>query len=374
MAIVDAQRLKALVAAIFERAGCAADEAGRIGHFLTEANLTGHDSHGVARVPRYVEWLREGKVLAGQTVSVVVDMPSITVLDGHYGFGQSVGPQAVQVGIAKAKANGLAAVALRHAGHLGRIGDFAEMAAAEGLVSIHFVNVVGSILVAPFGGVERRLSTAPYCVGVPLPGRSPLLLDFATSLVAEGKVLVASMGGKPIPDDALVAPDGSRSGDPAVLYGPYPDGPGPRDPMQGPGAIRAFGEHKGSGLAFMCEILGGALTGAGTTGPGKRFCNGMMSIYIDPQVLDPAGFFPAEAAAYVDYYKSARPAEPGGEVLVPGEAESRARARKLKDGVPLSDGTWDAITATARALGLGDEVIRSALIGTTGAGQPGTPA
>jgi len=361
MAMVDAERLAALVATIFERAGCDGDEARRIGHYLTEANLTGHDSHGVARVPRYVDWLKEGRVEAGKSVSAIVDTPAITVLDGHYGFGQTVGPQAVRIGIAKAKQHGLAAVALRKAGHLGRIGDFAEMAAAEGLVSIHFVNVVGSILVAPYGGVDRRLSTAPYCIGVPRPGAPPLLLDFATSLVAEGKVLVASMGGKPIPPDALISPDGTKSGDPAILYGPYASGPGTRDPMNGPGAIRAFGEHKGSGLAFMCEILGGALTGAGTTGPDKRFCNGMMSFYIDPKVVDPDGFFPAECTDYVAYYKSARPVEDGGEVLVPGETELRSRSKKLRDGVPLSDGTWDAIAATAREVGVGDNVIKAAL-------------
>lgn len=361
MAIVDAGRLVALVTAIFEAAGCAPDEAGRIGRYLTEANLTGHDSHGVARVERYVGWLQEGKVEAGKSVSVIVDTPSLAVLDGHYGFGQTVGPQAVRIGIDKAKAHGLAAVALRHAGHLGRIGDFAEMAAAEGLVSIHFVNVVGSILVAPYGGVDRRISTAPYCVGVPRPGQAPLLLDFATSLVAEGKVLVASMGGKPVPADALISPDGAKSGDPAVLYGPYPAGAGTRDPMNGPGAIRAFGEHKGSGLAFMCEILGGGLTGAGTTGPGKRFCNGMMSIYIDPKVIDPEGFFPGQCAEYVAYYKSARPVEAGGEVLVPGEAELRSKAKKLKDGVPLSDGTWDSIVATARKVGVAEELAKAAL-------------
>jgi uncharacterized oxidoreductase len=351
MVILDAERLKALVAAIFAKAGCASDEAARIGHYLTQANLTGHDSHGVARVPRYVEWLKEGKVEAGKSVSAVVDTPSITVLDGHYGFGQTVGPQAVAIGIKKAKANGLSAVALRHAGHLGRIGDFAEMAAAEGLVSVHFVKVVGSILVAPFGGVDRRLSTAPYCVGVPRAGEAPLLLDFATSLVAEGKVLVASLGGKAIPKDALISPDGSRSGDPAVLYGPYEE-EGIRDPSLGPGAIRAFGEHKGSGLAFMCEILGGALTGAGTTGPGKRFGNGMMSIYIDPKVIDPDGFFPNEVKAYVEYYASATPEHAGSPVLVPGDAERMARAKKLKEGVPLSDGTWNAIAMTASALGV----------------------
>ncbi|QCK87300.1 malate/lactate/ureidoglycolate dehydrogenase [Phreatobacter aquaticus] len=363
MALVDAGRLVALVTSIFEAAGCDKAEAGRIGHYLTEANLAGHDSHGVARVPRYVDWLAEGKVEAGKEVTAVVDTPSLAVLDGHYGFGQTVGPQAVRIGIAKAKAQGLAAVALRHAGHLGRIGDFAEMAAAEGLVSIHFVNVVGSILVAPHGGVDRRISTAPYCIGVPRPdGQSPLLLDFATSLVAEGKVLVASFGGKPIPGDALISPDGSKSNDPAVLYGPYPSGPGPRDPQAGPGAIRAFGDHKGSGLAFMCEILGGALTGAGATGPGKRFCNGMMSIYIDPKIVDPDGFFPAECADYVAYYKSSRPVEAGGEVLVPGETEARGKAKKLKDGVPLSDGTWDAIVDTAKRLGIGDNVIKATLL------------
>jgi hydroxycarboxylate dehydrogenase B len=362
MVMVKADGLRGLVTAIFEKAGCASDEAGRIGRYLTEANLAGHDSHGVARVPRYVDWLREGKVEAGKSVSAIVDTPSLAVLDGHYGFGQTVGPQAVRIGIDKAKAQGLSAVALRRAGHLGRIGDFAEMAAAEGLVSIHFVNVVGSILVAPFGGVDRRLSTAPYCIGVPRPGEAPLLLDFATSLVAEGKVLVASLGGKPIPGDALISPDGTKSGDPAVLYGPYPAGPGTRDPSAGPGAIRAFGEHKGSGLAFMCEILGGALTGAGTTGPDKRFCNGMMSIYIDPKVVDPDGFFPAECASYVAYYKSARPVEAGGEVLVPGETEKRSKAGKLEKGVPLSDGTWDAIVATARELGLPESAASAALI------------
>ena len=110
-------------------------------------------------------------------------------------------------------------MALRNAGHIGRVGDWAEMAAAEGLVSMHFVNAAGSLLVAPFGGVEKRLSTAPYCVGIPRQGQDPLVLDFATSIVAEGKVLVASQGGKKLPNGALVDPDGKLSEDPPVLYG-----------------------------------------------------------------------------------------------------------------------------------------------------------
>ena len=111
----------------------------------------------------------------------------------------------------------MAAVSLRNAGHLGRVGDWAEMAAEAGLISIHFVNASGSILVAPYGGTERRLSTAPYCVGIPRPDHSPVILDFATSVVAEGKVLVASQGGKALPQDALIGPDGRMSTDPLYL-------------------------------------------------------------------------------------------------------------------------------------------------------------
>ena len=145
----------------------------------------------------------------------MVDTPSLAVVDGKFGYGQTVTPQAVRIGIEKCKAAGLAAVALRNAGHIGRVGDWAEMAAAEGLVSVHFVNAAGSLLVAPYGGVERRLSTAPYCVGIPRQGQDPIVLDFATSIVAEGKVLVASRGGKKLPKGALIDPDGTlerRSG------------------------------------------------------------------------------------------------------------------------------------------------------------------
>src|SRR5205807_7203716 len=188
--------------------GCSSAEAERIGKYLVSANLTGHDSHGVARVPRYLQWKRDGVVHADRKVKTVTETPVLAVVDGLHGFGQTVAPQAVAIGIAKCKANGLAAVALRHAGHIGRVGDWAEMAAAEKLVSMHFVTAAGSVLVAPFGGVERRFSTAPCCIGIPRPGQDPLILDFATSVVAEGKVLVASQGGKKLPAGALVTPEG----------------------------------------------------------------------------------------------------------------------------------------------------------------------
>jgi uncharacterized oxidoreductase len=250
---IKAKALEAFVADIFASAGCSTEEGGRIGRYLVSANLSGHDSHGVVRVPRYATQKKNGTVLPDVSVDVVVDTPVIAVVDGKYGFGQTVTPQAVRIGIDKCRKNGLAAVTLRNAGHVGRVGDWAEMAAEAGLVSIHFVNASGSVLVAPYGGVERRFSTAPYCVGVPRPGQDPLVLDFATSIVAEGKVLVASQGGKKVPDGALVGPDGKPSSDPHLLYGEYTP-TGPRDHSKGTGAIQAFGDHKGSGLAFMCEL------------------------------------------------------------------------------------------------------------------------
>lgn len=356
---VDAKKLEALVADIFEHAGCSKAEAGRIGKYLTTANLTGHDSHGVQRVPRYIQNIAEKSVVIDQTVKVLTETPVLAVVDGLHGFGQTVAPQGVQIGIDKCKAMGLSAVALRNAGHIGRVGDWAEMAAAEGLVSVHFVNAYGSSLVAPFGGVDRRFSTAPYCVGVPMKRGAPLVLDFATSIVAEGKVLVASFGGKPIPDQALIEPNGKTGNDPHILYGEY-TATGPRSYRQGTGAIRAFGDHKGSGLAFMCEVLGGSLTGTGATEEGKQFANGMMSFYVDPEKLDPSGFFPKDVAKYVKHVKSARPVKRGGEVLVPGEQEARMRAERSKEGVPLPADTWGAIVEAARSVGVTEARIKKA--------------
>lgn len=348
---ITADHLQTLTRDVFSAIGCSPAEADRIAKYLLAANLTGHDSHGVIRVPRYVQAKLDGIIVADQKVSALVDTPVLSALDGKRGFGQTVGPQAVRIGIDKCKAMGLAAVSLRNSGHLGRIGDWAEMAAEAGLVSIHFVNGAGSVFVAPFGSVERRFSTAPYCVGVPLAGRSPLVLDFATSLVAEGKVLVASQGGKPIPSDALIGPDGRVSDDTRLIYGDYPT-TGKRDVRQGKGAIRAFGEHKGSGLALMCEILGGALTGNGCSSREGPFVNGMLSIYIDPAKMDPESLFPPEAARYVAWIKSAKPDQPGSETLVPGEPEQRSRKQRLADGIPLAEETWQSILDTAKKVGV----------------------
>jgi len=360
MVTIQVQNLIDFVTEVFNHADSSPAEARRIATYLATANLTGHDSHGVIRVPVYIRWKKMGSVVPNQTAELLVDTPSLAVVDGKFGYGQTVAPQAVRIGIEKCRASGLAAVALRNAGHIGRVGDWAEMAAAEGLVSIHFVNAAGSVLVAPYGGVERRLSTAPYCVGIPRQGQGPVVLDFATSIVAEGKVLVASRGGKKLPDGALIDLDGHLSEDPAVLYGPY-EANGPRDHSQGKGAIRAFGEHKGSGLALICELLGGALTGTGATGPNRRFANGMFAVYVDPRVIDPANFCDGEISRYVSYFKDTRPAAGVDAVLIPGEPEARMRLDRTSNGVPLPDDTWAAIVTTARDVGVGEASIQRAV-------------
>ena len=353
---IPVDTLRPYVADIFKAAGCDPAEARRIAFHLVSANLAGHDSHGVIRVPRYVQWLAEGKVRAGQQPTVVLESATHAVLDGNQGFGQTIGPIAVDLGIEKARAAGMAIITLRNSGHIGRIGDWAERAAEAGLVSIHFVNVGLGEIVAPFGGTERRFGTNPMCIGVPQPGGPPLLLDFATSIVAEGKVLVASNGGKPIPEDALVTADGRMSGDPADFYGPI-EGTHVRDPGNGTGALRAFGDHKGSAIAFMCEILAGCLAGSPTAGPipgNKRggIVNGMFSIYLDPSHFG-AAHFATTTRDFAEYVRATNPATPGGEVLVPGDAEDRLRRTRLREGIPLQDNTWAAIQATADGLGIG---------------------
>ncbi len=364
MVTVSADALSDLVRDVFVAAGCSQAEGARLGRSLVGANLAGHDSHGVVRVPRYLEWKSSGAIIADQTIAVIKETPVLAVVDAQYGFGQTTAPQAVALGIEKCRGNGLSMVAMRNSGHVGRVGEWAEIAADAGLVSIHHVNAPASLLVAPFGAREARYSTAPYACGIPRSGGDHLILDFATSVVAEGKVLVASQGGKPLPAHALVSGEGEIGGDPRYLYGDYaPDGP--RDYRNGNGAIRAMGDHKGSGLAFMVEILGGSLTGTGAPDPERpRWANGMLSIYIDPNVLDPDGFFPADVSRYLAYFKSARPIDEGGEVLYPGEPERRMREQRRAEGLPIPEQTWTAIRNAALAQGLDaariDEIVVSA--------------
>ncbi|MAQ78952.1 MAG: malate dehydrogenase [Rhodospirillaceae bacterium] len=359
---VPAEPLKSIISETFSKLGCSRAEATRIAERLAGANLRGHDSHGVIRAPRYANYLQEGTQVADVQVDIKIENETLAVIDGKFGFGQTVGEQTVDIGTKKAVKNGIAITALQNSGHLGRIGDWAERAAEKGLVSIHMVNVRGSLIVAPFGGIDRRMSTSPFCAGIPMNnGEEPIILDMATSVVAEGKALVALKGGKPLPEDAIVTEDGKITGDPNPLYGETKQGMFP-NPNEGPGALRAFGNHKGSGLNFLMEMMAGALTGSGCAGtisePKRRFCNGMFSIYLSPEAFGHSDdSFVSEVRSYVEFLKSSRPTEPGGKVLIPGEKERQTMTERLENGLPLAQEAWKDILNTARNAGISQSTI-----------------
>lgn len=349
---VPSAGLTRMLARVFRAAGGSHAEAEAIAGNLVDANLAGHDSHGVIRTERYLAWHSRGILNFGRKAETVLDAPGFALLDGHHGFGQTIGPQAVRLGIRKAQLNGFAAVGLRKAGHLGRIGAFAETACAEGLVSIHFVNVGNSILVAPFGGAARRMSTAPVAIGVPHKD-GDFILDFATSKVAEGKVLVARKGGKAAPAGSLIGPDGRPTEDTDALYGPAIEGV-VDDPRAGPGALAPMGDHKGSGLALACELLAGALTGSGTATEGgtDRSHNGMLSIYIDPRALDDGHGWVRSVTAYIADIRGCPPGEGVDAVLVPGDPERARRAERLRHGLPLGQDVWESLLRAGESKGL----------------------
>lgn len=346
---LDPGGLADVLTRIFVAAGGSEAEARVIGVNLVNANMAGHDSHGVVRTQRYCEWVRDGNVFFDRHVSTVMDSPAFALLEGNMGFGQSLGIEAVAVGLEKARNQGVSVIGLRNSGHLGRIGEWAERAIAEGFMSIHFVNAYRSRLVAPFGSIERSMGTNPVAVGVPCEG-GDFVLDFATSTVAEGKVLVARRGGKQLPEGALVDGEGNLTTNPDALYGPDVPGEVP-SAIKGPGAITAMGLHKGSGLAMACELLGGALTGSGTCGPGYEFHNGMLSIYIDPARFDDGHGWGASVKEYVDFVHGLRPRDPAAPVLIPGDPERTRRAERAP-GLPLPGEAWDSILTAGERLGL----------------------
>jgi hydroxycarboxylate dehydrogenase B len=340
--IITHDRLERLVTDIFGAAGCGPVERIQIAHYLVEANLVGHDSHGVIRVPSYIDWLRAGKVLANQTLTVVFENDAVAVVDGQFGFGQVMGKESMKLGIDKAGRHGVAVVALRNSGHLGRIGDWAELAATADKVSLHFVNTNGGgILVAPFGGSERRLSANPVAAGVPRESGPPIILDISTCTIAEGKIKVAFNKGSKVPDGCMLDGEGRPTNDPNSFY------------ASPPGAILPLGGHKGYGLSVIAEVLAGALTGGACSHFGvDRVANNMLTIIFDPAFFQSRDGFAAEIDSFVTHVKSSRTVTPDGEILMPGELEARTRARRLREGIEIDETTWGQIMSTCQSLGV----------------------
>ncbi|MBC7942844.1 MAG: malate/lactate/ureidoglycolate dehydrogenase, partial [Chitinophagaceae bacterium] len=286
---LPAALLQRSVARVVAAGGSSAAEAEQVAANLVLANLSGHDSHGVGMLPRYVDALLEGGLHPNAAVTINVDTGSLLALDGQRGYGQVVGAQAMELAIDRARQHGSCIVSLAHAHHLGRIGHFAEMATARGLVSMHFVNVLSRPVVAPWGGGDGRFGTNPCCIGIPLAGAEPFVLDFATSQVAQGKMRVAFNKGERVAPGLLIDAQGRPTDDPGVVVVPQEGGLF--------GALRTFGEHKGYGLAVACELLGGALTGGGTwhrpADSARAVFNGMLAVLIDPARLGTQARFEA---------------------------------------------------------------------------------
>jgi uncharacterized oxidoreductase len=342
-----AAQLRATVAAIIQAGGSSPQEARTVADNLVLANLSGHDSHGVGMVPRYIEAVLEGGLKPNTGIAVKLDAGSLLTVDGQRGFGQVVGEQAMALAIARAQQAGSCVMALANAHHLGRIGHFAEMAVAQGLVSIHFVNVQSRPVVAPWGGGDGRYGTNPFCAGIPLPGQAPFVLDFATSRVAQGKMRVAHNEGRQVEPGFLIDEKGRPTTDPGVVVVPQPGGMF--------GALLAFGEHKGYGMAIACELLGGALTGSGTwhrpADNQRAVLNGMFTIVVDPRQLGTQQAFEREALAFVEWLKQSPPA-PGGEgVMLAGEPERKARRAREAEGIAIDDQTWKEIVAAGAKVG-----------------------
>ena len=344
---IPAAELRAVCARILQALGSSAQEAQAVASNLVMANLSGHDSHGVGMLPRYVDAVLEGGLLPNTSVRVALDAGTLLALDGQCGYGQVVGEQAMQMGIARAQQHGSCIMTLGQAHHLGRIGHWAEMAVAQGLVSIHFVNVLSRPVVAPWGGADGRYGTNPCCIGVPLEGREPFVLDFATSRVAQGKMRVAHNEGRQVEPGYLIDRQGHPTTDPGVVVVPQVGEAG----ASLFGALLPFGEYKGYGLAVACELLGGALSGGGTmhrpADTRRSVYNGMLTILIDPKRLGTQEAFAREALAFVDWVRQG-PVAPGTDtVQIAGDPEHACRQAREREGIVIDAVTWAEIGQAA---------------------------
>ncbi|MEM7126672.1 MAG: Ldh family oxidoreductase [Chloroflexota bacterium] len=337
---ISPDTLQFFIGNLFEASGTPSAHADQVAKSLVKANLAGHDSHGVVRVPQYLEMIQQGTLDPKAEPSIVSERGAVTMLDAHKGFGQVAARRAIQVTIDKAPIHGLAATGLYNSGHVGRLGEWTEMAAKEGGIGLGFCNTgrPGG-LVAPFGGAERRFGTNPISAAVPQEGSPPVLIDFATSVVAEGKIRVAKNAGNPIPEGRILNAQGDQTTEPNDLYGG--------------GMLLPAAEHKGYSLALLMDMLGGILTSGGAAAlPTFGAVNGVLFIVLDIQAFRPLADYLTESAALTAKIKETPPAPGFEEVLIPGEPELRSTEERQRHGIPLDETTWSDLVDAADARGV----------------------
>src|SRR5438477_7814960 len=349
--VFKVEPLTRAIEAIVAAGGSESREAKLVAENLVTANLLGHDSHGIGMIPRYIDAVLEGGLAPNAHPKATLDAGALLALDGCKGYGQAIGGEAMQMAIERTKKHGSCVMTLGNTHHLGRIGHWAEMAVAQGFVSIHFVNVISHARVAPYGGRDARFGTNPCWIGIPLPGEAPFVLDYATRAVAQGLLRVAHNKGDKVPLGRLIDPEGNPTQDPRYAVVP---------PF---GAMLAFGEHKGYGMALACELLGGALTGGGTwhydESNKQRVMIVMLAIVVDAKRLGTASVFEREARHFLDWLRKSRPAPGFDHVRIAGEPEREMRAKRSRDGIPVDDNTWQEIQRAADKVKLARERLQA---------------
>jgi uncharacterized oxidoreductase len=346
MPAIRAEVLRDFVTRLFTASGVPDDEARTVVDGLIGANLRGHDSHGVMRAPQYLEFLENGDYRTGVALRVEHETPAVVVCDGQWGFGQVQAHRLLDLVLPKAEALGLAAGTARNCGHIGRLGEYAERAAECGLILIATVNNCGAgQRVAPPGGIEPRLGTNPLCAGVPTEGE-PVVLDFGTSVVAEGKVRVYHIdGNRPVPEGWLLDAQGQPTTDPSVLYKT------PRGSILPMGGTQAY---KGFGLGLVLDMLAGGLTGGKGSHPGSPPAKGNNVVFL---VLDPERFagrdsLLRESSQVADYMRTTPRAPGAGPILLPGDPERITLEKRSRDGIPMEESHWAKLTGLAAKLGV----------------------
>jgi len=344
MPSIAAHALTQFSQALLVGGGLGAGEAQVVAESLVASNLRGHDSHGVMRIPFYLDALRKGEVVADAPFSVAKELPALVTADGHWGFGQMQARRLMDRIIAKARVSGVCVGTLVRCSHIGRLGEYCEQAAAAGMVSQVMVNTHGnSRRVAPPGGKSPRLGTNPLAIGVP-NGAQPLLLDFGTSATAEGKVRVKKIAGQTCPDGWLLDSEGRPTNDPNTLYGTPP------------GTIRPMGgdqAYKGFGLGLMIEIFSGALSGGVCIREKPINQNGncvFMQVFSTELLGQGGDHFSREVAGLVDFVRGCPRIDGVAEILVPGDPERRTLEQRSRHGIPLDEGNWRALTELAQSL------------------------
>ena len=336
--LYPAEDLRRLGQSILEAVGTPADLASIVATSLVDANLAGHDSHGVIRLIQYVASVRDGRVIAGARAERHLLGGACARVDGARGWGQPAAHLAVDIALDIASSQGVAFVAIGRCNHIGRLGEYVEKLSRHGKMGVVVCNSPAAV--APYGGYTRLLGTNPIAWSAPTrAGSAPVVVDIATATIAEGKLRVAQAAGGRAPAGAVVDRGGRPNEDPSAFY----DG----------GALTTFGGHKGFGLSVMAELMGGILSGSQPSSlPGYDNGNGTVMLAIDVERFVPMADFLDQAEAFSDQIHAAPPAPGFDEVKMPGEPESSSRKKRLADGIPVPAATYRAIIDTASELGL----------------------